>query len=311
MPSKFIRPGLLDLIGSFVAVGRRMSITLAAQDLCLTQSAVSRQIRSLEDMLEVKLLHRGHRAISFTTEGARLFRTANEAIEQLQQVCGALTNSSERSPVIITASIGVMALWLLPRLGDFQGRHPDIDVHLAANNRMLDLPREGIDLAIRYCTERSVPVGATRLFGEAVAPIAHPSLALASLDSAQTVADLFLLEYVDPQHPWLQWAEYLSFMGIAGAKPKGFLRFNQYDHVIQAALAGQGVALGRIALVETLLEDKRLARLDAATYNPSCEYAYWLVLGAATPREDVLQVAAWIRSEAAKVRLERPRYGDH
>ncbi len=311
MSNKLIRPGVLDLIASFVAVGRRMSITLAAQDLCLTQSAVSRQIRSLEDILDVRLLNRGHRSISFTAEGARLFHTATEAIEQLQEVCAALTNSGERSPVIITASIGVMALWLLPRLGDFQARYPSIDVHLAANNRTLDLQREGIDLAIRYCAERNVPLGSIHLFGEAVAPIAHPSLALPSLDFPRTVAEHFLLEYVDPQHPWLQWAEYFNFMGITAAKPKGFLRFNQYDHVVQAALAGQGIALGRIALVETLLEDKRLARLEAATYNPSCEYAYWLVQGAPTPREDVVQVADWIRSEAAKVRIERPRYGDH
>ena len=107
----------LDLIRGFVAVGRRMSITLAADDLCLTQSAVSRQVRTLEDMLGVKLFVRGHRSIVFTSEGERLFRRADEALKQLQDVVGAVRVGLALRPVTIAASIGVTGLWLLPRLG--------------------------------------------------------------------------------------------------------------------------------------------------------------------------------------------------
>src|SRR5579871_4215663 len=114
----------LDLIRGFVAVGRRMSITLAAGDLFITQSAVSRQIRALEDMLGVKLLQRGHRSIRFTAEGERLFREANAAIQSLQDAVGAVRVSSARPPVTITCTIGVAGLWLLPRLSDFQRTHP-------------------------------------------------------------------------------------------------------------------------------------------------------------------------------------------
>jgi DNA-binding transcriptional LysR family regulator len=90
-------------------------------------------------------------------------------------------------------------------------------------------------------------------------------------------------------------------MGIGAAKPKGILRFNQYDQVIQAALIGQGIALGRLALVGPMLEDKRLVTLDAGRHDDSSGYAYWLVLADAAPRADVRDVIEWIKAEAFRV----------
>lgn len=301
MSTPLVRLASLDLIRGFVAVGRRMSITLAAQDLCLTQSAVSRQIHALEQAIGVKLLNRGYRSISFTAEGERLFRVADTAVQHLQNVFSTLTNARERLPVTITASIGVTALWLLPRLGRFQQQHPNIDVRVAANNKLLDLRTEGIDLAIRYCTEAGAPPGSIRLFSESVVPVAHPSLAISRLDSSDAIADQVLLEFDDPRRPWLQWGERLNAMGLGMAKPKGILRFNQYDQVIHAAVAGQGIALGRVALVEPMLADKRLVVVDGGKQEHANGYAYWLIQADMEPREDVLDVIDWIKSEAAKV----------
>src|SRR5689334_3572664 len=129
----------MDVIRGFVAVGRRMSITLAAQDLCLTQSAVSRQVQALEEMLGVKLLERRHRSIRLTSDGERLFRIADSAVQQLQDVVGAIGGTALQRPVTITASIGFSGLWLLPRLGGFQQHYPGVDVHIAANNRLVDI----------------------------------------------------------------------------------------------------------------------------------------------------------------------------
>src|SRR5690606_18652405 len=117
MSVPLVRLFSLDLLKGFVAVGRRMSITLAADDLCLTQSAVSRQVHALETHLGVKLFGRKHRGVSFTPEGERLFRSADSAIQQLQDVAGELRRTDGRRPVTVTASIGVTGLWLLPRLG--------------------------------------------------------------------------------------------------------------------------------------------------------------------------------------------------
>lgn len=298
-----VRLPSLDLLRGFVAVGRRMSITLAAQDLHLTQSAVSRQIIALEAALGVKLLSRGYRAITLTAEGARLFKTADSAIEQLQDAVEALAGARERRPVTITASIGVAALWILPRLGGFQQRYPHIDVRIAASNKVFDLRTEGADLAIRYCSAENAPAGSVRLFGEAIVPVAHPSLDVSRIDRA-AIGNLVLIEFEDADRPWLQWADRLASMGLSAAKPKGILRFNQYDQVIQAALAGQGVALGRLALIEPLLAEKRLVALSAWGIDET-SYAYWLVERDAAPRTYVRDVVNWIKSEAQNAEKRR------
>ena len=290
----------LDLVRGFVAVGRRMSITQAAQDLFVTQSAVSRQVIALEEALGVKLIHRGYRSISFTDAGERFFRIADSALQQLQDGVGALAHERDRQPVTVTASIGVTGLWIMPRLGGFQQRHPDIDVRVAANNKVVDLRTAGADIAIRYCPASSAPPGAQRLFGEAVVPVAHPSLGISRLDPA-SIASQFLIEYDDLNRPWLQWADRLHSMGLSAVKPKGMLRYNQYDQAIRAALEGQGIALGRVALVEPLLSGGRLVAVGGAGAEHTHGYAYWLVQADAAPRDDVKVVIDWIKTEAKSV----------
>jgi LysR family glycine cleavage system transcriptional activator len=297
MPLPLVRLSSLDLIRGFVAAGRRMSITLASQDLCLTQSAVSRQIHALEEQLGVQLLVRGHRSIAFTAEGERLFRSADGAVQQLQDVLGEISKTGASRPVTLSASIGVTGLWLLPRLSRFQKLHPGVDLRVSANNRVADLRNDGIDLAIRYTTSSAAPVGAIRLFSESVAPVAHPSLGRKTLRSAQALTRLNLLEFDDPQHPWLRWNDWLEAMKWPDAKPQGFLHFNQYDQVIQAALAGQGVALGRLELIQPLLDERRLVLMMPPAHRTQTTHAYWLVQAEEHPRDDVRRVSAWIRSE--------------
>jgi LysR family glycine cleavage system transcriptional activator len=298
MPVKLVQMSSLDLIRGFVAVGRRMSITLAAQDLCLTQSAVSRQIHALEAHLGVKLLVRGYRSIAFTAEGERLFRSADGAVQQLQDVLGELRASGASRPVTVTASIGFTGLWLVPRLPGFQRRHPDVEIRVAANNRLSDLRNEGIDLAVRYTSPSMAPPGSRRLFGESLAPVAHPSLGLNSIRSAQTLSKLTLLEFDDPRYPWLRWHDWLEAKGLGRAKPQMYVHFNQYDLVIQAALAAQGVALGRLELIHPLVEEGRLTLVDPPRHETETAHAYWLIQAEQHPRREVLRVAAWIENEA-------------
>ena len=158
-------------------------------------------------------------------------------------------------------------------MGDFQQAHPDIDLRVVASNRLIDLERENIDLAIRYCPAAIAPSGALRLFDEQLLPVA--SIPLEIKDPTQR-ASRVLLEYDDPDHPLLQWKHWFKASGVSRASPGRIIRLTQYDQVIQAALAGNGVALGRLALVRSFLDSGRLAPATRAPPLPT-DYAYWLV----------------------------------
>lgn len=293
-----VQLSFLDLLRGFVAVGRRMSITLAAQDLHLTQSAVSRQIITLEERLGAKLLTRGYRSISLTPVGEQLFRVADVTVQQLQDVLGELNAAKEARPVRLTASVGVTGLWLLPRLKKFQKLCPSVDIRVSAQNAVLDLRQDGIDLAIRYTSPALATEGSTRLFGHTIAPVAHPSLGIGRLRSVEEIAKFSLLEYDDSTYPWLCWSDWLVSVGWGDAKPKSVQRFNLYDQVIQAAVGGQGIALGRLELMQELLEDGRLEQVGPETQSEGSDHAYWLMQADENPREHVRLLVSWIEAEA-------------
>jgi LysR family glycine cleavage system transcriptional activator len=302
MPNRLIDLPPLDLLRSFVAVGRRMSITLAAQDLCIVQSAVSRQIQALETTLGCRLFVRAYRSIEFTPEGRHLFRSADPMLEQLGAAVESLRPPAERPCITITATIGVTALWLLPRLGAFQRSAPDIDVRVAATNRVVELERDGMDLALRFCPDILAPEGALRLFSEVLAPVAHPSLEVTAIEEPAQLRRHVLIDYDDSSRPWLQWKNWLRDAGHKrGVAGQGRLLFNQYDQVVQAALAGQGVALGRLALVGSLLAEGQL--VPASGRPPvTTDHGYWLLQRRGSASGALARVRDWILDEAAAAR---------
>lgn len=287
----------LDAVRGFVAVARRMSITLAARDLCLTQSAISRQVKQLETHLGTPLLLRKHRALELTEAGARLFELAGPWLDRLSEFSQSLAAGARAQPVTITASIGVTSLWLLPRLGHFQARYPAIDVRVAACNRVLDMEQENIDLAIRYCTPASARPGAIRLFGEEIAPVAAQDIAARAFHDHDSLLDQVFLELDDRARPWLRWSEWLAARGMAEARPRAYLYFNQYDQVIQAAMQGHGIALGRLGLILPLIESGRLVAQQDGQFGIS-DFAYWLSADAGKGSEEVAVFAQWIVQQA-------------
>jgi LysR family glycine cleavage system transcriptional activator len=292
----------LDALRGFVAAARRMSITAAAEDLCLTQSAVSRQIQQLEERLGTPLFVRTRRSIELTDAGAQLFELASPWMDRLAELSDNLKHDTRLRPVTITASIGVASLWILPRLGAFQAEHPHIDIRVAASNRITDLKRDGVDLAIRYCPALHAPEGSLHLFDEEVVPVASKTVAASAFGSGDALLRHVLLDLDERGRPWLHWAQWLREIGPR-CKPKGYLHFNQYDQVIQAAIEGHGVALGRLALVLPMLKDGRLAA-DMAQRRSAGDYGYWLIQAAGHPRREVAIFRDWVRQQVERTSQE-------
>ena len=304
MDNPLARLPSLDLLRGFVAVARRLSVTQAAADLFLTQSAVSRQLRALEDHLGLPLFHRRHRALELTADGDRLFRLADAWLTQLGEQLDGLRQRSVLPPVTLTATIGAVSLWLLPRLGEFQAAHPGIDVRVSAGNRVVDLEREGVALALRYGPAARQPPGALRLFDEQMVAVASPSLGLSAALARNDFLTLTLLEYDEADRPWLNWTDWLASVGLVGAaaRPRTRLGFSQYDQVIFAALAGHGVALGRAPLVAAMLADGRLMALHPARAPLQPDFAYWLIPRQGADTASRRALVAWLIDEAARTR---------
>src|SRR5512143_2579237 len=167
----------LDFLRGFEAAGRLLSFTRAADELFVTQSALSRQVQALEAALGVTLFERSHRALTLTRAGAAFHR---EIAATLAAIAAAAerVRASEREPgVTLTTTVSFASLWIVPRLPAFRARHPNVEVYVSANDRLVDLARGDVDLAIRYLAEASVPSDAVRLFGERMLPVVSPDVA--------------------------------------------------------------------------------------------------------------------------------------
>ena len=291
----------LDLLRGFEAAARNLSFTKAAGELFVTQSAVSRQVKTIEEHLGVALFARRHRALLLTEAGHDLYRATAQALRQLSDAAARIRERGAARTLTVTATIGFASLWLIPRLTDFRSQRPDIDIRISANNAMLDLEREGIEVAIRYCMSKMAPEGAIKLFGEVVLPVCSPKLVTRAAPLA-TPGDLrrhVLLHYEGPDGitPWLNWTVWLETMQLPGLKPAGSLSFSQYDQTIQAAIDGQGVALGTSPLVRQLIRQGKLIAPLAKKSESS--RAYYLVTSAnAAGRPEVMDFAGWMVRQA-------------
>lgn len=297
-------PTSLDLLRGFEAAARHLSFTAAGEELCVTQSAISRQVQMLEEQLGVKLFVRRTRALALTEAGARYHREIASALRQLRDAT-ANVRSTANARVRVSTSVTFASLWLVPRLRAFQARHEEIPVHVLADNALSDFRRESIDVAVRYTTRELAGDGALMLFGETVMPVCSPSL-VPSGTRQRTAAELLrfpLLHYVDPKvsMPWLSWDVWLEAVRLQAPRNGPALSFSHYDQVIQAAIAGQGVALGRLPLVQDLVASGRLVQpLDASISTSGRQRAYWLLVSPVTgARPQVQTFVDWLKAATA------------
>jgi LysR family glycine cleavage system transcriptional activator len=293
----------LDLLTGFEAAARHLSFTKAGEELFLTQSAVSRQIKELEDQLGVPLFHRRHRALVLTDAGQQFYAAAAQVITTMRSATERLRSQSGRKrPLSVTTTHSFAALWLIPRLAGFTRTHPGVDVRITADTRVQDLERDGLDLAIRHGPPSLAGPNAVRLFGERVFPVCSPKLLRTNpLREPADLKNHTLLQYDDPdaRHPWLHWKTWLEVAGIPDLRPAGTLSLSGFEQIIPAAVAGHGVALGRSPLVKDLLTEKRLVAPFKTTADPARAY-FVIASRAAASRPEVHEFIEWLKGEATK-----------
>lgn len=291
----------LDLIRGFEAAARQMSFTRAAAELHVTQSAVSRQIKTLEDHLGTQLFTRLNRALKLTAEGDALYVTAQSVMRQLEEATARLSARDDDPLLTVTTTVSFAALWLVPRLARFRKARPGTDVRLAATNETSNLERDRIDVAIRFMEPRAAPAGAIPLTGEEVFPVCSPALLRDRARPLKKPLDLarhVMLHYDDPagQWPWLNWRQWLDALHLPELRSAGVAHYSHYDQLIQAAIEGEGVALGRTPLVLRFLKSGALVAPFQDRIAATREY-FIIVAPHAAARPQVQRFVAWLQQE--------------
>lgn len=303
------RPIAVGHLRAFEAVARHLNFRAAAEELSLTQSAVSRQIQAMEEEVGVPLFLRHTRAVELTGAGAQLLRTVLPSLENLDSTVRLIRRSAGRRSVTISTWASFASMWLIPRLEDFQNAHPDIDIRIDASDVPVDLETADIDLALRYVRPAQAPAGAVRLFGEQLTPVASPWLLKSGhpLKKGTDLVHFGLIEASDSHRTqnleWLTWRRWLDTHKFKTLEPKRWLYFNYAHQIAQAALTGQGLALARMPLVADSLASGDLVeilphmRLDSPM-------VYWLIVGPrAAARPEIVAFCTWLLAQAELTRV--------
>jgi DNA-binding transcriptional LysR family regulator len=297
------RPITLAALRGFEAAARHLSFTLAAAELNLTQSSISRQIAALERQIGKALFERRTRALELTAAGERLYAVVRQALQAVDRTVDEIRGDAGTPRVTVTTYASFASLWLVPRLADFQRRHPGIDIRIDASDRMVDLESDDVDIAIRWLRPGApVPTDATLLRAEEASPALSPRLLAARGAPLREPAELATLPILAmdetvPSAPYSSWARWCEFAGIAPFDGVARLYFTYVDQSVQAAVRGQGVALVRTPFLDDLV-----ASGDLVTPFPKLRlptgYRYFLIVN--RRRHAVPSVAAfrdWIIAE--------------
>ncbi len=287
----FVRLPPLPALRVFESAARHGNFSRAAEELHLTHGAISHQIKSLERSLGVVLFRRGRRGVNLTSQGATFAAVMHDALDRIARGVAAL-----RGPRALTVSVlpAFATHWLIPRLADFQARHPDIDVNIRATQQLADFTQDDVDLAVRYGPGTWPGLTATKLLSEHIFAVCSPRFAGGRLPRDLTeLATAPLLH--SPTQPWEPWFRAL------GANPPPRRRgpsFSETGLVLRAAIDGLGIALARSVLVQPELDSGRLVRV--LPHHVPAMFAYYLVRpenAAISPNLAVL--CEWLQMQAA------------
>ncbi|MBB3178145.1 transcriptional regulator GcvA [Variovorax sp. Sphag1AA] len=266
----------LNALRAFEAAARHLSITVAADELHVTPGAVSRQIRMLEDLLRVQLLHRGHRQITLTRQGEDYYRAVTKAIDSLREATVRLTRRSRRKQLKVRAYTTFAMRWLIPRLSSFHTANPGIEVLLTASLDEVDFRKEDIDGAIRLGDGKWSGVNTYRLVPNVLVPVCSPAV-LAGRPKVRKPADLqhqTLLHSIARPDDWGHWLEATRADGQVDARSG--MTYQSSAMAYAAAIEGQGFAIAQRFLVEADLASGKLVAPFKQTVDMG-DFTYYLL----------------------------------
>ena len=287
----------MSTLRSFEAAARLLSFSRAADELLVTHGAVSRSIRSLEDYLGIKLFKRNIRAVVLTQAGANYFFVVRELLDKLSSATVTLMDQQSSGVVNVSTLDSFAAKWLVPRLFRFSQKHGDIDVRLATSEQLANFSSDGIDLVIRYGRGTYPGLTSELLVKEELTPVCSPKL-MQGEHPPRTLADLRHHTLIHDEFP-IDWVSWLRFAGAPEIDARRGIRFQSSVHAVQAAVQGDGIVLGRSALVADDLKAGRLVQPFALT-QPT-DLAYYVVYPPQSiARYKVKAFRDWLIDEAAR-----------
>jgi LysR family glycine cleavage system transcriptional activator len=299
--SKRRRLPSLHHLRAFEAAARHESITLAAEELHVTQSAVSHQVKALETYLGVPLFKRQGREILLTDAGRRYFPEIDAAFDRLAQATEDLGRTRHRPTLTVNVTASVATRWLIPRLSSFCEAHPDVEVHLATVEKVLDFNPQLFDVSIRCLDAATLASVRRRRDWEGVASEPFLDEALFVVCSPRLLDTTPLSKPADLRHHTLlhsssgpdAWKQWLAEAGLPLLKPRAELTFDKFHLSLQAAARGLGVAIGSLPLTAEELANGSLLAPFPGILSQRKQY-HWLSPAKATDRPEVRDFCAWL-----------------
>lgn len=256
----------LSRLKPFEAAARLESFSRAADELGMTQTAVSKQIAQLEADVGTPLFERRNRAVFLTDAGRRLGRVVGLALSDIAAEVASIRGVRRSNELVLHCQLCEAFYWLMPRLARFHERHPDVELRVVSALKPLTEATEQFDVALQSSNRPSGTARVVFTASDDIFPVCAPRLLQDTqhpLNPADLLAYPLLSHHVVPQD-WMEWSEWFDAVGSPMPKPSKLVHFDSYPLALQAAIAGQGVALGWRRTTETLIKEGKLVR-------PCCE----------------------------------------
>ncbi len=292
----------LKPLRAFEAAARHLSFTKAAQELNVTQAAISHQVKTLEDSLQIQLFRRFNRRLMLTDAGQTYLPQLTEALDQIDAATRRLRAVDDSGDLKISVATSIAAKWLLPRLVRFRQKHPEIDVSVSASDKLVDFGRDDVDMGIRYGRGTYPGLRVDKLMQDTVFPVCSPALLQGPvpLDQPSDLKHHTLLhEEWGEQINAPDWRAWLAAAGVTGVNATRGPGYSHSSLSLQAAMDSQGVALARSSLVGLDLEAGRLVQPFGPTL-PTNYACYVVSPAAAADRPKIKAFRDWLLEQAAE-----------